>query len=52
MGADHTLLADTQDAREMCEGVKAALREEPDISIECSGAESAVRKAIYVSNIE
>lgn len=48
LGADHTVLADSQDDREMAERIISILGGEPDISIECSGAQSAVRMAIFV----
>ena len=48
LGADHTVLADSQDDRQMAERIISVLGGEPDISIECSGAQSAVRMAIFV----
>jgi len=50
MGADHILLVDTKDAQEMAGRVKDTLGGRmPEITIECSGAESAIQMAIYVS---
>jgi len=49
MGADHILLVDTKDVREMAGRGKDTLGGRmPEITIECSGAESAMQKAIYV----
>ena len=48
VGADHAVLADTPDGREMADKIISALGGQPDISIECSGAENAVRMAIFV----
>jgi len=49
VGADHAVLADTPDGREMADKIISALGGQPDISIECSGAESAVRMAIFAT---
>ena len=50
MGADHIILAETKDGQVMAEKVKAAFGGHmPDISMDCSGAESAIQLAIYVS---
>jgi len=49
MGADHILLVDTKDVREMAGRGKDSLGGRmPEITIECSGAESAIQMAIYV----
>ncbi|KAF6023182.1 hypothetical protein EB796_018515 [Bugula neritina] len=50
MGADHILLVDTKDAQEMAGRVKDSLGGRmPEITIECSGAESAIQMAIYAT---
>ena len=48
LGADHVILADTKDGQEMAVRVKDAMGGMPEITIECSGAESAIQLAIYV----
>lgn len=51
-GADHIILADTRDGREMSSRVQAAFGGHmPDVTIECSGAESATQLAIYVCRL-
>ena len=50
MGADCTVLVDSKDSREMAKKITDTLGVAPDITIECSGAESSVQTAIYVSN--
>ena len=49
LGADYPLLVDTKDAQEMAKKVHAAMGCEPNISIECSGAEQSVQTGVYVS---
>ena len=49
LGADFPLLVDTKDACKMAEKVHAAMGCEPNISIECSGAEQSVQTGVYVS---
>ena len=50
LGADHAILADTRDGLEMSKRVKSAFGDHmPEVTIECSGAESATQLAIYVS---
>lgn len=48
MGADCTVLVDSKDTREMARKISDALGVSPDITIECSGAESSIQTAIYV----
>ena len=49
MGADYTVHVDTRDSQALAETVKSTLGCEPDITIECSGAESSIQTGIYVS---
>ena len=49
LGADFPLLVDTKDAQEMAKKVHAAMGCEPNISIECSGAEQSVKTGVFVS---
>ena len=50
LGADCTVLTDTKDGEVMADKVKEAMGDMPDITIECSGAQSAIQLAIYVSD--
>ncbi|XP_074647414.1 sorbitol dehydrogenase-like [Tubulanus polymorphus] len=47
MGADHTLLIDTQDVDVLSEKVQTAFGVKADVTIECSGAQSSLELAIY-----
>ena len=49
MGADYTVLVKTKDAQAVAENVRNELGTQPDITIECSGAESSIQTAIFVS---
>ncbi|XP_067943882.1 sorbitol dehydrogenase-like [Watersipora subatra] len=49
VGADHIILSDTKDAQEMARRATAALGGQPEISLDCSGAESAIQLAIYAT---
>ena len=49
LGADQTILVDTRDVQEMVKRIHTALGEEPDITIECTGAPPAVQTGIFVS---
>ncbi|XP_013777584.1 sorbitol dehydrogenase-like [Limulus polyphemus] len=42
LGADHTILVDTKDAQALVTKVHEALGGAPDVTIECSGAESSI----------
>ncbi len=48
MGADYPVLVDTRDSKEMADKIKSTLGCEPDITIECSGAESSIQSGILV----
>ena len=50
MGADHTYLVKSRDARENAANITALFGgESPDVTIECSGAEPSLQTGIYVS---
>jgi len=49
LGANHVLLADS-DSQKTAEQVIATLGSMPNISIECSGAESSIQTTFYVSS--
>ena len=49
MGADQIVVVDSRDARDVAAKIVDAMGAEPDITIECSGAESSIQSAIYVS---
>jgi L-iditol 2-dehydrogenase len=49
MGADHTVLIETRDSLAVAGKVKEALGCMPDISIECSGAESSIQAGILAT---
>ena len=51
MGAAHTVLVKSQDAQTLAAEVANLMGSMPDIAIECSGAESSIATAIYVSFI-
>ncbi|XP_042226141.1 sorbitol dehydrogenase-like isoform X2 [Homarus americanus] len=46
MGADYTILVDTNDAEKLAQQVKEVMGGMPDKTIECSGAETSVRLGI------
>lgn len=48
MGAHHTLLADGSEPRAFAQKVKQTMGCMPEVSLECSGVESALATAIYV----
>lgn len=48
MGADHTVLVKTKDGKQLAKRVESTLDAMPDITIECSGAESSIQTGIYV----
>ena len=49
MGADQVIKVDTKDTKTLANQIKDAMGVAPDISIECTGVESSVATAIYVS---
>ena len=50
LGAQHTLLVDSKDAPALAERVAALLGgHQPDVTIECSGAESSIQLAIHAT---
>ncbi|XP_064620809.1 sorbitol dehydrogenase-like [Lineus longissimus] len=49
MGADHTILVKSRDAKALAKEVEDVMGEMPDITIECSGAESSIQLAIYAT---
>lgn len=51
LGADHTLLVSQNDAETLAQQVAEKLGSLADVTIECSGAESSIRLAIFVSNL-
>ena len=51
MGADQIVVVDSRDARDVAAKIVDAMGAEPDITIECSGAESSIQSAIYVSRL-
>ena len=48
MGADQTVLIESRDARAVAKNIVETMATEPDVTIECSGAESSIQSAIYV----
>ena len=48
MGADQIVVVDSRDARDVAAKIVDVMGAEPDITIECSGAESSIQSAIYV----
>ena len=49
LGADHTVLVGKEDAEVLASQIGSKLGSPPDITIECSGAESSIRLGIFVS---
>lgn len=49
MGATYTVKVTTRDSRALAKEIETTLGCQPDHSIECSGAESSIATAIYVS---
>lgn len=49
MGAHRTLLADGSEPRAFAQRVRQTMGCMPEVSLECSGVESALASAIYVS---
>ena len=49
MGADHVIKVDTKDSKKLANQIKDAMGVAPDVAIECTGVESSVATAIYVS---
>ena len=48
LGADHTLLVGKEDSETLASKVADKLGAKSDVTIECSGAESSIRLAIFV----
>ena len=51
MGADQIVVVDSRDARDVAAKIVDVMGAEPNITIECSGAESSIQSAIYVSRL-
>ena len=51
MGATFTVLVDSKDPRAIAKKITETFGQAPDITIECSGAESSIQTAIYVRHI-
>jgi len=49
LGADHTVLVGKEDAEVLASQIGAKLGSPPDITIECSGAESSIRLGIFAT---
>jgi len=49
MGVDSTVLVDTRDAQAVAGKIHAALGTQPDVTIECSGAEPSIQTGIYAT---
>jgi len=49
MGTDHVVKVDTKDSQKLANQIKDTMGVAPDITIECTGVESSVATAIYVS---
>ena len=50
MGATFVTNVDTKDSKKMAQKIVEQMGHMPDISIECSGAESSIQTGIYVSD--
>ena len=48
LGADHTVLVTSRDGQAVADNIVQTMGGQPDVSIECSGAEPSVQTAIYV----
>lgn len=51
MEADYVIKVDTKDPKKLANQIKDTMGVAPDIAIECTGVESSVATAIYVSMI-
>lgn len=51
MGATHTVKVNTRDGRVLANEIRTTLGCSPDQTLECSGVESSIATAIYVSLI-
>ena len=49
MGADKIIKVDVKDSKKLANQIKDTMGVAPDIAIECTGVESSVATAIYVS---
>ena len=49
IGADHIIKVNTKDGQKLANEIKDTMGVAPDIAIECTGVESSVATAIYVS---
>lgn len=49
MGASYTVKVTSRDSRALAREIRATLGCSPDHTLECSGAESSIATAIYVS---
>lgn len=49
MGANHTILVKSSSEEILAQQIKEVMGGMPDITIECSGAESSIRLGIFVS---
>ncbi|PIK47400.1 hypothetical protein BSL78_15734 [Apostichopus japonicus] len=47
IGADFTFKVDTKDCREMAKKIQSSLGQQPDVTIECSGAPASVQTGIF-----
>ena len=48
LGATHTVLVETRDSRQLARLIHTTMGCRPDVSMECSGAESSIATCIYV----
>ena len=51
LGADNPLKVMSKDPKEMAVKIEELMGEQPDITIECSGATPSIQTAIYVSSL-
>lgn len=49
LGADHTQLIDSKDTKQMAQRISEMMEGMPDITIECSGAESSIQLGIFAT---